>query len=118
MMGTSWIKLLVVVAALFIASGSAHAHAHAKVPHEESRSVPCVAHDHEDAGHHHPQNAGDDGDCCCSCFNCASGMILPATATTPSLIAFAMAFSPVRTTPLKSRMLSPELDPPRPSAPS
>jgi len=111
-MGTSWVKLLVVAAALFIASGTAHAHA--KAPHEESLSAPCAAHDHKDAGH--PQNAGDDGDCCCGCFNCASGIILPPNAIAPSLVAFDMAFGPPRATPLKSHMFSPELDPPRPIA--
>ena len=95
---------MLVVAALFVASGNAHAFAHHAVPKAE----PCAAHHHHhDTGHQ---------DCCCSCFNCPAGLIAPFEASAPGRVAYALHLAPSLAATLTDRPQPPELDPPRPSA--
>ena len=102
----SWIKCMLIVAALFVASRNAHAFA----DHAASRTAePCAAHHHHDAGHQHDE-------CCCSCFNCPAGLIAPFEASAPGQIAYDLHLMPSLAAVLAERSLPPELDPPRPSA--
>lgn len=107
-----WFKGLLIVAALFIASGNAHAFAHqamAKADH-------CAAVQHHEAGHHPAPGQSGHDECCCSCLNCPSGLIALLDMTSLSSIVYSLDLAPARAVPLTSRVLSPELDPPRPIA--
>ncbi|GEM_PF-3793344 len=104
----SWLKWMLVVAALFVASGNAHAFADHAGPHAD----PCAAHHHHDAGGHRHSH----DDCCCSCFNCPAGLIAPFEASPPGQIAYDLDLAPSLAAAPATRTQPPELDPPRPGA--
>ena len=103
-------KWVMIVALLLVSSGG---HAHAVADHARTEATPCAAHDHHHDGDH-SKSAGHQ-DCCCSCA-CLTGLITPAEPTAPRPVAYDLHLTPERVSPLASRFLSPELDPPRPSA--
>jgi hypothetical protein len=101
-MRSSWLKWMLIVAALFVAGGTAQAFA----DHLVKKAEPCAAHHHQDADHQQ---------CCCGCLDCPAGLISPADeAGHPR--APGLGLAPVRVPPLASRFLPPEPDPPRPDA--
>ena len=107
----SWLKWMLIVAALFVASGNAHAFS----DHAASRTAePCATHHHHNAGHQHGLIGHDE--CCCSCFNCPAGLIAPLEASAPSQVAYDLHLTPSLAAVLANRTQPPELDPPRPSA--
>ena len=99
----SWLKWMLVVASLFVASGNAHAFSDHAGP---KAAEPCAAHHHT---HHHD-------DCCCSCVSCPASLVAPFEASAPSRIAYDLHLTPSLAPVLANRTLPPELDPPRPSA--
>lgn len=95
---------MLIVVALFVANGNAHAFA----DHMATKAEPCAAH------HHHQD--GDHRQCCCSCLDCPAGLISPVDEAGPHSLAHPVSLTPVRVSPLASRFLLPEPDPPRPDA--
>jgi hypothetical protein len=93
---------MLIVAALFVTSGSAHAFA----DHLVKKAEPCATH-----RHHHDF---DHQQCCCSCLDCPAGLISPAEDGGRHGLAHGTSLTPVRVAPLASRFLLPEPDPPRP----
>jgi hypothetical protein len=108
----SWLKWMLIVAALFVASGNAHAFAGNAAA---KTAEPCAAH-HHDAGHHHSHGLIGHDDCCCSCANCPAGLIAPFEAGAPSQVAYDLDLAPSLAAVLADRTQPPELDPPRPGA--
>ena len=102
-MRSSRLKWMLIAMILFIASGNAHAHA--ATAHAAAQAEPCATHHHQAAQH---------SDCCASCINCPSGIILPLEAGIANRAAYTVRLAPDRAAPLTSRFVSPEPGPPRP----
>ena len=101
-MRPSWFKWVLIVAALLISSGG---HAHSIADH-------TAAHQQ----HHHHHNPAGQQECCCSGFACLTVMVMPAQIDAPRPVAYSLHLAPEPAAPLASRLISPELDPPRPAA--
>jgi hypothetical protein len=112
-MRSSWIKCLVILLSLALASGNAHAAlhpggAHAAPDHEK----------HDRAGgkpwHHHHHPAADLA-CCCDCLGCTStANLTPEPAVGRADLPIAVRYD-IGSVVLAGRALLPEPDPPRPA---
>jgi len=109
-----WFKWVMIIALLLVSSGG---HAQAVADHARAEATPCAAHDHHHHDSDHSQSHGAAGhqDCCCSCA-CLTDLIMPPEPAAPLQVAYDLHLAPEPASPLASRFLSPELDPPRPSA--
>jgi hypothetical protein len=109
-----WFKWVMIIALLIVSSGG---HAHAVADHAVTEATPCAAHDHHhhDSDHSQSRGAAAHQDCCCSCAY-LTDLITPAEPTAPRPLAYDLRLAPEPAARLASRFLSPELDPPRPSA--
>lgn len=106
-MRTSWVKWVLIVAALLISSGGK--------AHDIADHAPCAVHEHHhDSDHHH--HAAGHQECCCTSGACLSVLVMPAEPDAPYPVAYSLHLAPELASPLASRSPSPELDPPRPSA--
>jgi hypothetical protein len=111
-MRSSWFKWLLILAVLLVSSGG---HAHAVADHAVAKAQSCALHQHQD---HVPSRPDSHPECCCTCLACPAGLVAPAEAAAPHPVAYGVTLAPERASPLASRSLSPELDPPRPGTPS
>ena len=111
-MRPSWFKWMLIVAALFAASGNRHSFA----DHAVSQAQPCATHAHHDTDHRDSQNAAEHRECCCSCFDCPATLVTPFEESAARPVAYSLHWVPGRASPLANRSPAPELDPPRPGA--
>jgi len=108
-----WFKWVMIFALLLVSSGG---HAHAVADHARVEATPCAAHEHHhDGDHSKSRAAAGHQDCCCACA-CLADLIAPAEPAAPRLVAYDLHLAPEPASPLASRFLAPELDPPRPGA--
>jgi hypothetical protein len=109
-MRLSWLRCLVVLLALALASGNAHAlHGLSAVA-----AKPCE--DDKAGQSHHHEHGGVDAACCCDCLSCTPASIpAPAAYTGPSQPFARIGYLAIEE-PLSDRVLPPEPDPPRPGA--
>ena len=112
-----FLRCLIVLLALALASGNAHAALHLDTAHRE----PCP----EQHAHHHGktepqhQHRHDKGlACCCDCLGCSAAVYLsPPLTVTPADLAARVHYDAL-TASLSGRALRPDPGPPRTGAPS
>src|SRR5438128_1279019 len=114
-MRSLWVRCLVVLLTVALASGNAHAALHIGGAHPE----PCPERRAHHTGKTSPdhQHRHDNGlACCCDCLGCTSAVYLPPElSVTPAGLAAQVHYDAL-TASLSGRALLPELDPPRPGA--
>jgi hypothetical protein len=112
-----FLRCLIVLLALALASGNAHAALHLDTAHRE----PCPEQHAHHRGKTEPQHQyrHDKGlACCCDCLGCsAAGYLSPPLTVTPADLAARVHYDAL-TASLSGRALRPDPGPPRPGTPS